>query len=195
MTEQRVIFWVYEAFYIEAMIACVKSALDSAELISSAYGGKESNLTETQFLDCFQNIIQQAAAISRYFWPSPSHRSKHIELHRRRGALLRAALKVGDDNPLKYRNLRNRIEHFDENLDIYLQQPVAGSFIPAYVGPSTPPEAPSHYLRAFFTDVGVFEVLGERYAMQPLYDELDRLHALLLECMSNGYRLLRVPDA
>lgn len=189
MNDRKGIFWVYEFFYLEGMLACISSALTSAEAISRTYGESESELTQEQFLDCFQNIIQQAAAVSRYFWPSASPKSKYIELHRHRGAQLRAAFQINEDNPLKNRTLRNRIEHFDENLDIFLSQPIAGDFIPAYVGPAPKPGVPSHFFRAFFTDIGVFEVLGERYAMQPLYDEMSRLHDLLVDCGRNGYRL------
>jgi hypothetical protein len=195
MKEQTGIFCAYEFFYLEGMLACVTSALTSAEAISRAYGESESELNQEQFLDCFQNIIQQAAAVSRYFWPTASPKNKHMELHRRRGNQLRAAFEISEDNPLKNRDLRNRIEHFDEKLDIFLSQPIAGEFIPAYVGSAPKPGIQSHFFRAFFTDIGVFEVLGERYAMQPLYDEMIRLHDLLVACARNGYRLPRVIDA
>lgn len=189
MIDQKGIFCVYEFFYLEGMLACVTSALTSAEAISRTYEESESSLTQEQFLDCFQNIIQQAAAISRYFWPSANSKSKYIDIHRRRGAQLRAAFQIKEDNPLKNRTLRNRIEHFDENLDIFLSQPIAGDFIPAYIGPTPKPGAPKLFFRAFFTDIGVFEVLGERYAMQPLFSEMSRLHDLLIVCGNDGYRL------
>lgn len=192
MDEQADIFCVYEFFYLEGMLACVTSALTSAEAISRAYEESGSELNQEQFLDCFQNIIQQAAAVSRYFWPSASAKSKYIELHRRRGAQLRAVFQINEENPLKNRTLRNRIEHFDENLDIFLSQPIAGEFIPAYVGLAPKPGLPSYFFRAFYTDIGVFEVLGERYAMQPLFDEMSRLHDLLVTCIKNGCRFPNV---
>jgi len=40
--------------------------------------------------------------------------------HEKRGKILRQCFKITDSSPLKSRDLRNEIEHFDEKLDVYL---------------------------------------------------------------------------
>ena len=72
--------------------------------------------------------------------------------------------------------LRNDIEHFDERLDEFCAHVTAGGILPTYVGPMVAdPEIPTHLFRAFYTDVGVLEILGKRYPVHPILDELRRI--------------------
>jgi hypothetical protein len=133
-----------------------------------------------------QNIILQAAALSRYFWPvRPGHEA--------RGAHLRAALAVEETSPLRNRHLRNEIEHFDEKIDAYLEDGIAGYIVPAYIGTLPPVNdgVPTHMFKAYYLDAGVFEMLGQRYDIQPIAAEIQRLHELLLLFRQTGR--LRVP--
>lgn len=130
-----------------------------------------------------QNLVVQAAALSRYFWPIR-------RAHEWRGAQLRAALKVSDESPLRSRDLRNAIEHFDEQLDRYLENTVAGHILPEYVGPfEEGVEVPVHVFRAYYVDIGVFELLGKRYEVEPLAREVDRVHQQLKEIDGSRGRL------
>lgn len=67
---------------------------------------------DNRILDLFENIILNAGAISRFFWPS-----SRDEYHKDRGKKLREVYHVCDSNILRNRDMRNLIEHFDENLD------------------------------------------------------------------------------
>jgi hypothetical protein len=126
-------------------------------------------------LDAVQNIVIQAGVLSRYFWPAHNKSS-----HRERALELRRLLKMDDNNPLQTRAIRNAMEHFDERLDLYLQEPVAGYFIPQYVGPYDEGDGvPRHFFRAYYTDQAVFEILGERYDIEPVVIEIERVHAAL----------------
>ena len=178
----------YEAFYIEAMLSNTCSAVASLELLSEAIDRLEQdtsddplcNLDVNGLLNELQNFILQAAAISRYFWPARTG-------HEARAGHLREVLGVGDDNPLRNRDLRNDIEHFDEKLDAYLADGIVGHILPEYVGPL--PEnngVPTHMFKAYYLDAGVFEMLGNRYQIQPIADEILRLHNLLLSGRRTG---------
>ena len=93
---------------------------------------------------------------------------------------LRAAYNVKAESPLKDRDLRNQLEHFDEKLDDYLKEGIVGYILPEYVGPSLERNGvPGHLFRAYYLDEGVFEVLGKQYKVQPIADEVMRLHNLL----------------
>lgn len=179
----------YEAFYIDSMLSNTSSAAVSVEAVASAVEAigrgelARSDLDQDAFLNQLQNIVLQGAALSRFFWPVRKG-------HEARGAHLRAALDVTDASPLKNRDLRNALEHFDERLDAYLQSSVVGYILPRYVGhtPSTD-GVPAHLFRAYFLDRGVFSLLGQEFEMQPIVDEIGRIHDLLVRANENGSRL------
>ena len=59
-----------------------------------------------------------------------------------------------------------------------------------YVGPlGEQHEVPRHLFRAYYTDIGVFEVLGERFEMAPILQEVEELHERLLAAACNGSRI------
>jgi hypothetical protein len=184
--------WVpYEAFYIQAMLFNTRSALASIERVSSTLE-QVSRDTPVDALERWdrtalpnelQNVILQAAALSRYFWPARQG-------HETRARQLRDALEVTEDNPLKNRDLRNEIEHFDEKLDAYLADGIAGYIFPEFVGPLPESDGvPARILRAYYLDVGLFEMLGKRYELQPLVNEIVRIHDRLVLADSGGGRL------
>jgi hypothetical protein len=182
------IFPPFEAFYITSLLFCTESALSSASAVMDLL--EENQNRKFEFpprltLDQLQNIANQGAAISRYFWPSDPKYAK-------RGSALRVALKVEDSSPLRERKLRNIVEHFDEYLDDFLKKCLAGQFIPDYFGPKPPDDrGPLMFFRAFFTNTGEFEILGQIFPLQPIVDEIQRIHKLLIECEVNGSRFPR----
>jgi hypothetical protein len=138
-------------------------------------------------LNHLQNIIVQGAALSRYFWPVRKE-------YEQRGKCLRQALNITDKNPLKSRDLRNAMEHFDEKLDQYLSTRIVGIVFPHYFGALPKSDGiPSHIFRAYYIDVGQFELLGKRYEVEPIAKELLRLNDALMKCDREGGRLLNDP--
>jgi hypothetical protein len=142
-------------------------------------------LPVSHLLDELQNLIVQSAALSRYFWPArPAHAW--------RGTQLRKAFGVSDDSPLRSRDLRNALEHFDEQLDRYLENGVVGQIVPEYVGRSEElSTVPVHLFRAYYVDTGVFELLGRRYEIRPLATEVGMIDQQLRRMDSEGGRLGR----
>ena len=184
----------YEAFYIESMLFNTISAVESINLIFD-WIDLSNNLqkldfekySEDQILDNLQNIILHAGSISRYFWPS---RDGVKNIHKLRSNKLRTVFEITDDNPLKNRDLRNAIEHFDERLDKYLSNEIVGNVIPNYVGPKqNNDEVPTHFFRAYYTDTVEFELLGDQFNVEIIIKEIIRVHELLEKFTENGYRL------
>lgn len=187
----------YEAFYIDSMLLNTQSAIASWERVSECLRMIDGEVTEHAQIDCatneildsLQNLIARAAALSRYFWPA---RDGKTQEHKRRADQLCRAFAVTDESPLKDRELRNCMEHFDERLDHYLSTLIIGHIIPSYVGPAPGQTVvPQLVFRAYFVNIGTFAILGTRYQIQPIVDEISRLQSILLQCNTEGCRLPR----
>ena len=183
----------YEAFYLESLLYCTNSALKSVDAVrvsleqgaSHNPGTGEWNTHAETILNGIQNLAIQAAALSRYFWPA-----RNSELHLARARHLREGLGIDDSSPIRNRDLRNQIEHFDEELDRLCSGGVVGDVFPQYVGPFPgDSEVPRCIFRAYFTDRAMFELLGRRYSMQPIADQIVVLHSRLRACCDSGHRI------
>lgn len=183
----------HEAFYIEGMLFCTSSALRAAGDVQAALDRSAEHApsasvwqeSERIILDGVQTLALQAAALSRYLWPA-----RMKKLHLLRAARLRTGLGVTEDSCLSKRDLRNALEHFDERLDEFCRTLVAGVILPTYVGPlDKQHDVPRHLFRAYYTDIGVFEVLGDRFEMVPILEEVEELHERLLAAAYNGSRI------
>ena len=163
------IFPPYEAFYIDCLLWHTTSATRSnAEVgrwleLVRVDDPRTLDLPQAELFDRLQNIVQQAGAVSRYFWPAPK---KPAPVQTNRATRLREALQVDSTSPLHSRELRNALEHFDERLDVYLAQGQAGEFVPDHVDYEQPQsEVPLHIFKAFYTRPLVFVLLGRSVSM------------------------------
>lgn len=185
----------FEAFYIEAMLwhtaSAGQSISDVSDWLHHVYDNDKLalELPKGELFKRLQNILHQAGCLSRYFFPVGQ---KVKPLHAERGARLRDAFGIADDNPLADRNLRNALEHFDERLDAYLAQHQVGQFVPEYVEFERPEsEVPLHIFKGFYLSTLTFVLLGVEYPIELVVSEILRLHDSLVDCLENGYRLPR----
>jgi len=180
----------HEAFYIQSMLFHTRQACVSIDLVADLVGRLSS---ERKFgiapdfdcsvaLDHVQNIVIRAAAISRYFWPSRKHSND-------RDTRLRSAFQINDDYVLRNRDLRDAAEHFDERLDTYLEGGIVGYIIPEWFGPQLKKEVPTHYFRAYFINTGHLQILDQEFFVQPIVQEVIRVHNLLASFDENGGRM------
>lgn len=178
----------YQAFYIQSMLFNCVSAIRSIARVGAIFEKVPEEVTEEDLaslpvhtiLNELQNIVVQGAALSRYFWPVR-------EGHKERGKILREAFGIRDTSPLKERDIRNAIEHFDERLDNYLASGVVGYIFPEFVGPRPVEDGiPGHFFRAYFIDCGVFRLLDDEYKIEPLMAEIFRIDEMLQEADANG---------
>jgi hypothetical protein len=193
------IWYPYEVFYIESMLTITHTAMSEQlmlnRILKEINDGKYEN--RNLVIDLAQNIILQAASLSRYFWTSSAFtnddkelKKKHDKIHKRRGQKLRESFNIHETNPIKNRNVRNFIEHFDAKLDLQLAQGIAGNIVPSYIGPKEGiDESVTHFFRAYYTDMGVFKVLNQNFEIIPIINELIRIHNLLVTFHENGGRL------
>lgn len=167
------------AFYSQAIRFNLESAIYSVEFVVNSLEEadteeKLSGATDA-ILDAMQNMLVHSANLAKYFWETNKGQNK---IHRKRAQNLRRIFNVSDTSVIKNKDLRNHLEHLDENLDKYLwSKPIVGNIFPAYVGPEMARDnVPYHFFRAFFTDSGIFETLGLRFEIQPIVDELYDLY-------------------
>jgi len=136
-------------------------------------------------LEHLQNLVIHAAALSRYFWPVGKK-------HQWRGEQMRAAFEIGEESALKPRELRNAIEHFDERLDLYVEEGLVGQIVPEYVGPvPVSIGVPFHLFRGYYVDTGEFELLGDRFNIPEIAREVLRIRDELRQMDEQGGRLRR----
>ena len=189
-TTEWTIWPPYEAFYIHSMLFSAELAIRSVRQINAVMHVVAENSPEyptaalpvLNLLGELQNLVMQSAALSRYFWPVRSR-------HDWRGSQLRNAFGMSNESPLRSRDLRNAIEHFDEQLDRYLEKGLVGHILPEYVGPfGGHQEVPVHLFRAYYVDTRVFELLGKRYEISPLAEEIGRIHKQLWIMENDGGR-------
>jgi hypothetical protein len=176
---------ILEVFYLTSLHFNTDAAVRSAEKLSNwvvRFGEGDHDFQYQLPLNEAQNILNQGAAISRYFWPTGKK-------YQERGEKLREAFSIDDTSPLKDRKLRNMVEHFDEYLDDYLRQNFAGQYVPDYFGYSpSSNRGPLKLFRAYFVDTASFEIFEESYPMLPLVNAIAALHEQVEGCLDDGAR-------
>lgn len=178
----------YQAFYIQSMLFNAASAVRSVHQVNAMLDAAVTSSPEapyealygTRFLAELQSLVVHAAALSRYFWPVGKD-------HRWRGDELRQVFEITDDNPLRSRELRNAIEHFDERLDRYLADGIVGYILPEYIGTAIKSDGvPAHIFRAYYVETASFQLLGDTYAIQPIASEVGKIYSKLVKMDGDG---------
>lgn len=181
----------FEAFYIRSMLFNSTSAVRSIVRLEKIFDRLPKHfstddlakLPSNLILNELQNVVREAGALSRYFWPARKG-------HDARCQILREAFQITHQNPLQNRDLRNALEHFDEKMDKYFSNGAVGVFIPEYVGTKPKDDGvPSHFFRAYFVDSGSFRLLDQEFDIKPLANELIFVHETLVDMDANGGRL------
>ncbi len=136
---------------------------------------------EPDYLVCvIQEAVGHAAALSRYFWPSPfspKNKPQLLKLKQKRGEYLRNKFGLDDNSPLYNRDLRNAWEHFDERLDVYLIEKVSGMFFPmSQVGSHLEADSPiNRVFKLLDPEEECLVLMGDKYFFAPIRDEVVRI--------------------
>ncbi|WP_027711153.1 hypothetical protein [Dickeya chrysanthemi] len=194
MDESDSSIWTpYHAFYIQSMLFNTSSALQACERASKyikaiSEGKIDPQDRKDELLDCLQNFINHSGAIARYFFPSMiGGKADKKDLHKTRSEFLCKVFDIDEQSPLHDKKLRNAIEHFDERLDRYLENGIVGHIFPSLImNKPEETDVPHHIFRAYYLNDGIYQVLGERHHVQPILDEVVRVHDLLVKFDENG---------
>ena len=193
----------HQAFYIQSMLFNTSFALQAfAEaaiyIRAISQGELDPGEAKDDLLDRLHGGINHSGAVARYFFPSRDSPYKATgaqkEIHKKRAEYLRKIFNVDATSPLENRGLRNAIEHFDERLDLYLENGLTGNIFPSLIlDEPRETDVPHHIFRAFYLTEGIFQILGERFRVQPIVDEMRRVHDMLLEFDQSGGVFRQVP--
>jgi hypothetical protein len=126
------------------------------------------------------SLLTHASNISRLLWPGLPYRMKPERRDRMqsRSARLREALALPEgDHPLRSRELRDHLEHFDERLDEWAATSEHHNLAQDIIGP---PEAlagikPTDRMRWYDPYTATFHFRGEVYSIQQVIDALNEL--------------------
>lgn len=179
----------YEVFYIERIFSSAQSAILSWEnltnFIQTASNFREIQMMNPMVIRHCDNIISHAGVISRYFQPSKPGKN---DIHKLRGEKLSESYGIVEGNIILDRGFRNHVEHFDENLDKFLTEAVAGNIFPTAVfqDKSQLDGSITHVFKAFVINQNTFISLGKEISLLPLIEELYRIVKVSTEFLENG---------
>jgi len=140
-----------------------------------------------------QAALISYGSVSRFLFPPKNEATAKM-----RGEQLRLELDVSVNSPLKNRDARNAVEHFDERLDRCLERPDAGIMQMVFQNRSSYEYLnPDRWIvrRAYIVDEDIFitegKTVGSRVEMPlgEIFAELDRVHAITEELLMTKYRM------
>ncbi|AGN88239.1 hypothetical protein [Enterobacter sp. R4-368] len=182
------IFTPYEAFYIHSLLYCSGRCLES---FNRYEGLKNKEVLPEYLISITQEAVGHAAALSRFFWPSPQGKKTQPNVQRlkfSRGERLRTAFDLDENSALFNRDLRNAWEHFDERLDLFLLEKDSGIFFPeCRLGSHMEAdEQGNHIFKLLDPNSECLVLMGAKYFFTPIRDEVSRIHKLCLQFDENG---------
>ncbi|EMN7239604.1 hypothetical protein WB855_004589 [Vibrio parahaemolyticus] len=182
-----------EAFYIHSIAYSAGRCIEVFERYANL---KNEDIPAGYLVALIQEAVGHAAALSRYFWPTPNQKKvivNQMELRSARASKLRLAFQQTEQSPLYNRDLRNAWEHFDERLDDYLLSHMAGMFYPtAVIGSHEEADAPTnHIFKLLDIENECLVLMNEKYFYMPIYQEVKKILDLAMQFDSEGARLPR----
>ena len=182
-----------EVFHISSILYSAERCLEAFEQFEERI---QSEAPAPELVSSVQEAVIHAAAVSRYFWPSPMGKKKEPEYKRMkalRGEKLRTAFCLDETSALYDRELRNAWEHFDERLDRYFLAASAGQFFPdPVIGSHTLADNPvQHYLKLLDTDAHCLVLLGAKHYYEEIRDSIQTVAEKARELYEAGGRLPR----
>lgn len=185
------IFAPYEAFYIHSILYSSSRVIESFQRYDIARSIGDTDINQ---VSAVHEVINHSASLSRFFWPSALRKSSSDQLKKlteARASKLREAFNMTNDSPLKNRNIRDSLEHFDERLDLYLLPNDSGYFFPTPIigNADLASDSLGHIFKLVDPKTSTFVCLGVPYQFGTLRKEAIRVHSLAQKMDENGCRL------
>jgi hypothetical protein len=176
-----------QAEYALNAVEQVNSA--TRELGSTPPASADPSIATAEVFRGLHSFLAHTSNISRLLWPAfPRRRTGEVAKHYqartekvpkiKRASRLRELLGLQpDDHPLKSRQLRDHLEHFDERLDDWSETSESHDFVQEHIGPESQIAhlAPRDRLRSFDPALAVFCFRGERFELGPLVKDIRKL--------------------
>ena len=180
-----------EAFYLLSIHYTAGRCLESFDNYEHL---KDQDVNPDYLISIVQEAVGHAAALSRYFWPSPfgkKNQENLKQLKKKRGEKLRRSFGLKKESPLYNRDLRNAWEHFDERLDFYLLENDTGMFFPTCVIDSheLADDPSGHIFKLLDPDAECLVLMGHKYFFAPIRDEVKKIFEKIYDEVHSGERL------
>ena len=192
--EKWKIWPMHEVLYIECINTASLNAIKSWEALNEIISDEDLLRNKLdELIDLAENIVNQAGIISKYFFPPVNVKNPKKQIHKLRGEKLREAFGIDESQRISDRTFRNYIEHFDEKLDLFLENQIAGNIIPpklTYVTSDALSKIMFVY-KAYIINEFKYISLNEQIVLPGLVKEIYGVHEKCLEFMNNGGRLKR----
>jgi hypothetical protein len=187
------IYPAYEAFYIQSILYAAGRADAAFECFELARIQGESDAAQ---VSAIHEALGHAAGLSRFFWPSAlggRRAAALLGLRQARAAVLRAAFALDDDSPLRDRNLRDSLEHFDEKLDSYLLANTTGYFFPDPMVDYADivDENVGHIFKLVDPQRSIFVILGQKFDCGTVSREVSKVLKFVEAMARSGARITR----
>ncbi len=176
----------FEVFYILS----IAYAAERAQMAFLRLGEALSVRSDpSEVFSCLQEALTHVAALSRFFKPT----KQGGDLAKARADKLRIFFQIDDRSPLycgDASDLRNTLEHFDEKLDRFLTQFLAGQIIPGpIIGDVDKLNDPlTSYFRLIDPNQETCIIFGKRFEYGQFRREVVRI-LKLAKAKSEGSRL------
>lgn len=173
---------IYEAFYLESIAYSAGRAVAAFGRFDEALARGERNGT---IVANIHEALTHVGELSRFFWPARDN-----GISPARGNKLREAFGLKVNSPLKDRDLRNTLEHYDEKLDLYLKKAPTGQILPSStIGMISKLPAPIRAFRLLDPQKSTFVILDEQYEFGTLRIISAEILKRATEMLDNGARL------
>ena len=180
----------YEAFYILSIKYSAERCLETFYVYESNKLSKDADL----LVSLLQVAVGHAAALARYFWPSPKGKksSSIFQMKLARAEKLKKAFNLESDSVLANKDLRNAWEHFDEKIDEYLLQVDFGYFFPTSMIEDVEilNDPNGHVFKLLDIEKQLMALMGEVFSFGEIRNEVEAIHQKAI-AMDDGGRLSR----
>ena len=174
-----------EGVFLEELRARCSACFVAVKELNSALSEQPS---ERDLFRPANELICQAAMISKLLWP-PGHRdASSAERARLRGEHLRKIIGVDNDHPVKSRKLRDHFEHYDERLDAWAESSRNHNIIKRFVGPrgaiAGDAIGDGDIIEHYDPSTKILSFRGESFDIQSLVDGIISVQSKVLELLS-----------
>ncbi len=146
-------------------------ALHSIESINKLMMPPTANFDSNEVWFYIQSFLISTANVSKLLFGT----KPKISTERK---LLRKTLNVSDDSAIRIRDMRNHFEHYDQRIERWNKTSTRRNFADKLIGPTNMISGidPQDHFRHFDTSKGAIRFNGEEYLIQPIVDELVKIH-------------------
>ena len=172
----------HEILYYYSVLYTAECSVRAFELYECLLRTK--NTDPIQLVSAIQEAIGHAGSLAFYFWNNggnPRQSAKIQEYIKQRSKHLKKIFKLDDSSAIKNRAIRNTFEHFDEKIDIFLSETMAGTFYPMPVIKShllIEKEQVTKYFKLLDIEEKCLVLLNQKFFFEEIQKEVNKIYKI-----------------